>query len=160
MGFGGDLYPIPLLTFAIMGLSLTLALTSSLVQRKFVDFEKVREMRSQMSELRKQMAEARKKGDKRTLAKLQRKQRLMMKDSSQVMGQQSKVMLLTTIPFLVIYWVLLRFIGTTVVAYSPVPIPYGAVGPDKTELTFWIWYFLSAISLNLPISRLFRTYTT
>jgi len=174
---------IPFSTFFILGLSLALGLVTALVQRRFVNMTKVRGVRGQMNTLRKEMWEARKKGDKKSYAKLQKKQQALMKESSHVMGQQSKVMMMTSFPFLALFWVLNLFFtqnlidadGMTrsvavVVAYSPIPLPYGPLDHVSMNLLkipaefagkalpFWVWYFLSALAVNMPINRIFRTY--
>jgi len=173
-----SLQTIPASTFLILALSFLLGLTTATVQRRFVNMEKVRAVRTQMNTLRKEMWEARKKGDKKNYAKLQKKQKVLMKDSSQVMGQQSKVMMMTSFPFLALFWVLNLFFTTNidgnsvavVVAYSPIPLPYGPLDQLSMDLLkipaefagkalpFWAWYFLSALAVNMPINRIYRTY--
>ena len=149
------LLTIPYSTFFIIGLALMLALITSITQKRFVNIEEAKKFRSQMSELRKQMWEARKKGDKKTLAKLQRKQAQLMRESGKVLSKQTQVSLFTMIPFLILFWVLYGFFGNTPVAFSPFPIPYGTI--EGTKLTFWLWYLLSAMAINLPITRLLKT---
>ena len=156
MGFEEILLQIPISTIFILCLTVALGLFSSTIHRKFVDVEKVKEFRAKMDEIKKQMAEAKRRNDKKALAKLQRKQMVLMRDSSRILSQQSKVMIFTMLPFLVIYWGLASFFGKTIVAFSPIPIPWGTIGPTGTELSFWLWYLLSALALNLPITRLFR----
>lgn len=157
----------PYSMFFILGLSFSLALITSQVQRRFVNLERVREVRTQTSDLRKQMLEARKKGDKKSYAKLQKRQQAIMKDSSKVMGGQMKVMLMTSLPFMAIFWILNTFFQTTIVAMAPFPLPYGALtaSPQCPEcngmqLPFWVWYFLSSMAINMPINRIFRIYST
>lgn len=157
----------PYSTFFILGLSFTLGMVTSQVQRRFVDLQKVREVRTHMGDLRKQMFDARKKGDKKTHAKLQKRQSAIMKDSSKVMGQQMRVMLMTSLPFLAVFWILNTFFQTTVVAMAPFPFPYGALTASEAcpecngmQLPFWVWYFLSSIAINMPINRIFRIYST
>ncbi|MFQ5762108.1 MAG: EMC3/TMCO1 family protein [Candidatus Bathyarchaeia archaeon] len=152
------LLTIPISTFFILGLSMILGLVTSTVQRKFVNLSKMREVRGKMSELRKEMFAARKKGDRKTYAKLQKRQSQMMKESSAVMGQQTKVMLITTFPFLGVFWFLASIFGQTVVAVAPFPLPYGTLASDPTLLPFWLWYFLSALTVNMPVNRIFRIY--
>ena len=149
------LLTMPYSTFFILFLAILLALTTALVQRKFVDIEEVKKFRERMNELRREMFEARKKGDKKTLAKLQKRQLQLMRESGRVMSQQTKVSLFTMFPFLILFWILYGFFGNTPVAFSPIPIPYGTV--EGTKLTFWLWYFLVAMAVNLPITRLLKT---
>lgn len=150
------LLTIPYSTFFILFLAILLALVTALVQRRFVDIEEVKKFREQMGKLRKEMFEARKRGDKKALAKLRKKQLQLMRESGRVMSQQTKVSLFTMFPFLILFWILYSFFGNTPVAFSPVPIPYGTV--EGTKLTFWLWYFLVTMAVNLPITRLLKTH--
>jgi len=147
---------IPYSTLLILALTILLGVLSSLLQRKMVDVEKVREVRERLDRIKREISEARKRGDKKALAKLQRKQMVIMRDSSAVLSQQFRASFMLMIPFLILYWGLLSVFGQTVVAYSPIPLPWGAFGPEQTWLPFWMWYFLSALAVNLPITRLFR----
>lgn len=148
------LLEIPYSTFFILFLALAVGFTTSFIQRRYVNFEELRRVRTQLGELRKQTLEARKKGDRKAYAKLQKKQTQIMRESSKVMGQQTKVSLFTMFPFLILFWVLYQVFQTTIVAFSPIPIPYGTV--EGTQLTFWLWYFLSAIMVNLPVNRILK----
>ncbi|RLI34989.1 hypothetical protein DRO53_02335 [Candidatus Bathyarchaeota archaeon] len=147
---------IPYSTLLILALTILLGVLSSLLQRKMVDVEKVREVRERLDRIKREISEARKRGDKKALAKLQRKQMVIMRDSSAVLSQQFRASFMLMIPFLILYWGLMSIFGQTVVAYSPIPLPWGTLGPEQTWLPFWMWYFLSALAVNLPITRLFR----
>lgn len=153
---GISILEIPYSTFFILALAITLSIVTALVQRKYVNFEELRRVRTEMSVIRKEIFDARKRGDRKAYAKLQRKQKEIMRDSSSVMGNQMKVSMVTMIPFLIIFWVLWKavFKTTTVVAYSPVVIPYGSI--DGIGLTFWLWYFLSSIGMSLAVNRALR----
>lgn len=145
---------IPVSTLLILGLTVILSLSSSLLQRKMVDIEKVKAVRSKLDELRKQINEAKKRGDRKAVMKLQRKQMVFMRESSAVLGQQFKASFMLMIPFLALYWALIAVFGQTPVAVSPIPFPWGAVSEDGLKLSFWVWYFLSALAVNLPITRI------
>jgi len=143
----------------------TLGVITSTIHRRNVDIKKVKEVRTKMGELRKEMSQARKKGNKRAYAKLQRKQKMMMRESSKVMAQQSKVMLFTMFPFMGLFYFLNWLFGPArPVAFSPIDLPYGTIDPSNVPyeglvaLPFWTWYFLAAISVNMPLNRHFRIY--
>ena len=151
---------IPYSTFLILGLTIILGVLSSLFQRKMVDVEKVREVRARLDEIKRQIKEAKKRGDRRAVAKLQRKQMIIMRDSSAVLSQQFKASFMLMIPFLLLYWGLIHVFGQATVAFSPIPLPWGTMGPEQVRLPFWMWYFLSALAVNLPITRLLRVQYT
>ena len=154
MGVEDVITQIPVSTLLILGLTVILALSSSLLQKKMVDIERVKEVRGKLDELRRQIGEAKKRGDKKAVMKLQRKQMILMRESSSVLSQQFKASFALMIPFLILYWALISVFGQTPVAVSPVPFPWGAVSEDGLQLSFWVWYFLAALAVNLPITRL------
>ncbi|RLI26771.1 MAG: hypothetical protein DRO52_02040 [Candidatus Hecatellales archaeon] len=154
MSVEGVITQIPVSTLLILGLTVILALSSSLLQRKMVDIERVKEVRGKLDELRRQLGEAKKRGDKKAVMKLQRKQMILMRESSSVLSQQFKASFTLMIPFLILYWALIYVFGQTPVAVSPIPFPWGAVSEDGLQLSFWVWYLLSALAVNLPITRL------
>jgi len=151
---------IPYSTLFIILVSLCIAFVSSFLNSRVVDRTKMREIQGQMKELRKKMGAARKRGDRRMLAKLQRKQMAIMKDQQKVMGGQFKTMIITMGPFLAIFYTLRWFFeeGAVVVAYSPIPIPYVSVAGDPTQLTFWGWYMVSMLAVGTPFNRIFKIY--
>ncbi|HID17971.1 TPA: DUF106 domain-containing protein [Candidatus Bathyarchaeota archaeon] len=154
MGFEELITQIPVSTLLILGLTVILALVSSLLQRKMVDIEKVKAVRGKLDGIRKQISEAKRRGDRKAVAKLQRKQMVLMRESSAVLSQQFRASFVLMIPFLILYWVLISVFGQIPVAVSPIPLPWGAVSPDGLWLSFWVWYFLAALAVNLPITRL------
>jgi uncharacterized membrane protein (DUF106 family) len=122
-----------------------------------VDVNKLREVREKMNDLRRQIWEARKKGDKHAFAKLQRRQTQLLRESSKVLGQQSKLTLVTAVPLLLLF-MFLNGLPWGAVAYAPFAFPWGAMGSPAVEIPFWLWYFLSAMAVNLPLNRKFRMY--
>ncbi len=147
---------IPYSTFFILALAISLSGITASIQKKYVNFDELRRVRTEMNAIRKEMMNARKRGDRKTFAKFQRKQQEIMRDSSKVMGSQMKVSMITMVPFLIIFWILYRVVFgiTTVVAYSPIVIPYGSI--DGTGLTYWAWYFLASIGMSLAVNRALR----
>jgi uncharacterized membrane protein (DUF106 family) len=152
------LLTMPYSTIFIILVSLCVAFISSFLNSRVVDRVKMKEIQGQMKELRKKMGAARKRGDRRTLAKLQRKQMAIMKDQQKVMGGQFKTMIITMGPFLAIFYTLNWLFGGAAVAYSPIPIPYGSVASDQTQLTFWGWYMVSMLAVGTPFNRIFKIY--
>ena len=144
---------MPYSTFFILVLAIILSTITATIQKRYIDFEELRRVRGEMNAIRKEMFDARKRGDRKKYAKLQKKQREMTGDSAKVMGSQMKISMITMIPFLIIFWVLYRMVFgvDTIVAWSPVVIPYGSI--DGIGLTYWLWYFLASISMSLAVNR-------
>jgi len=142
----------------ILLVGLCISFISSYLNGRVVDRSKMREIQGRMKELRKKIGEARRRGDRRTMAKLQRKQMAIMKEQQKVMGGQFKTMIITMGPFLAIFYTLNWLFGENPVAYSPIPFPYGAVPGDPMQLTFWGWYLVSMLAVGMPFNRIFKIY--
>ena len=111
---------IPVSTILILCISMVLGLTSSIIQRKMVDVEQVQAFKEKLDEVKRQLNEAKKRGDRKAVVKLQRKQMVIMRESSAVMSQQFRASFIVMIPFLALYWGLITIFGTTVVAMPSV----------------------------------------
>lgn len=154
------LYTMPISTFFIMLAGMGMSLVSAFVQRRFTDTTMMSEFKAKNSELRKRISEARKSGDRKAYAKLMKQQKELMRESTGMMGQQYKVMAIPMIAFLLIYYALNHFYSPggvpVVVAYAPFPIPWGTVGADHMDISFYLWYTLCAFTFNMAIYRIFK----
>jgi len=136
-----------LLTTAIAG---GLALITTAANRLLVDVKRVAAVTKQVSAWRKEFEKARKSNDKQLLAKVTKKQQAMMKLQSQVAFDRMKVSFIFIIPFWGVWIVLSSFFGATVVAYSPIEIPFAG-----TQLGFFYWYLICSFTISLPLTRMF-----
>ena len=98
----------------------------------------------------KELNAAKKANDEQTVAKLMKKSQAMMKQQSRASMEQMKVTAVTFVPFLLVWYLFNAVLGHNPVAYAPFPLP--VVG---TTLTFFAWYFLCSLSVNLPLMRIF-----
>jgi len=136
-----------LLTLAIAG---TLGLMSTAANRFLVDVKRVAAVTKEVTAWRKEFDKARKSNDKQLLAKLTKKQQAMMKLQSRVAFDRMKVSFIFIVPFYVVWIVLSSFFGESIVAFSPIELPF--VG-DK--LSFFYWYLICSFTISLPLTRLF-----
>ena len=136
-----------LLTLAIAG---TLGLMSTAANRFLVDVKRVAAVTKEVTAWRKEFEKARKTNDKQLLAKLTKKQQAMMKLQSRVAFDRMKVSFIFIVPFYVVWIVLSSFFGESIVAFSPIELPF--VG-DK--LSFFYWYLICSFTISLPLTRLF-----
>jgi uncharacterized membrane protein (DUF106 family) len=86
--------------YEIAFVTLFISAISALVRKATVDFEKVKESREKMKEHQKAMAEAQKKGQTEKMLKAQEE---MSKHMMEGMRQQFKPLLITLIPFILIF---------------------------------------------------------
>jgi len=136
-----------LLTLAVAG---GLAVVSTAANRLLVDVKRVAAVTKEVNAWRKEFEKARKSNDKQLLAKATKKQQAMMKLQSKVAFERMKVSFIFIIPFWGIWIVLSGFFGGTVVAYSPIQIPFAG-----TQLGFFYWYLICSFTISLPLTRIF-----
>jgi len=136
-----------LLTLAIAG---TMGVISTAANRLLVDVKRVAQVTREVNAWRKEFEKARKSNDKQLLAKVTKKQQAMMKLQSKMAFERMKVSFIFIIPFWAIWIVLSSFFGETVVAFSPIPIPFAG-----DELPFFYWYLICSFTISLPLTRLF-----
>lgn len=139
---------VPASTILVLLVSAGISLANAALYKRFVDIRRLREVRRMADELRKQVWAARKSGDYKEFQKLQRKQAMVLKETSKVMGQQAKVMLLTFAPFLAIFFGLSHLLGGAPVAYSPFDLPFVGRG-----VPFWLWYLLTALTFGTAVNK-------
>jgi uncharacterized membrane protein (DUF106 family) len=143
-------HEIPASTLLTIGIAGALALVSTASNRLLVDVKRVASVTKEVAAWRKEFEKAKKSNDKQLLAKVTKKQQAMMKLQSQVAFDRMKVSFLFIIPFYVVWIVLSGFFGQTVVAFSPIQIPFAG---DK--LPFFYWYLICSFTISLPLTRIF-----
>ena len=125
-------------------ISAALAFMSAMVTKIFLS-EEGKAAREKLKDLQKDMKNAQKKGHVKKMQKLQSEMMTAMMESFR---HQFKPMLITFIPFiLVFYW--LRD-------------TYGELGPMVEILGFqlhWLgWYFLCVLVISIPLNKLLKNY--
>jgi len=125
-------------------ISAALAFMSAMVTKIFLS-EEGKAAKEKLKELQKDMKNAQKKGHVKKMQKLQGEMMTTMMESFR---HQFKPMLITFIPFiLVFYW--LRD-------------TYGGLGPMAEILGFqlhWLgWYFLCVLIISIPLNKLLKNY--
>jgi len=141
-----DISTIPWSTLAIMGVSLSIALFNSGLNRalisRFVGWDEYRSMQKEMNEWRSQQMAAARANDKKQLEKLKKKE-------SQIMNMQKKMakpqMLLFALTFVYI------FIWPFLTGYFPHPVVYI---PGFGQQPFYIWYLICSFFFGTIASRI------
>jgi uncharacterized membrane protein (DUF106 family) len=146
--------------YEIAFITLFISAISALVRKATVDFEKVKESREKMKEHQKAMAEAQKKGQTEKMLKAQEE---MSKHMMEGMKQQFKPLLITLIPFILIFGYLNTTysdlhpaMNVTIVNNLPANVTFenvktsndGKYSPENRTVT---WFF--------PIAKADNTYT-
>lgn len=151
--------PLPDSTYLVTLTSLGLGLLTQTVTRRFVDLDKERKMKAELSAFNKEKREATLAKDKSKLEKLKKRELAMRQAQSKVQLARTKVTFITIVPLFLVYYLMASFLGGygSIVAVSPIPIPY-LVGSNGEMVLIW-WYIIGSFTLSSILSRLLHTST-
>ena len=139
-------FDIPWSTLAIMGVSLSLALVNSGLNRllisRFVGWEQYRTMQKEMSEYRSQQMAAMRANDKKQLEKLKKKESQIMNMQKKMMKPQMMLLALTFVYFII--WPVLT-------GFFPKPVVHV---PGFGAQPFFIWYLMCSLFFGTVASRI------
>jgi len=153
-----------LLTLTAVGF----ALLSNLLTRRFVDLKSERRIKSEINEWNAALKAAIKAGDKNQEEKLRKKEQSIAKMRLKMSGARSRVALYTIVPFFLIYYLVLSFVGSDPAAFSPFYIPYImsptapagiAIQAGTFAVTSFGWYLISSFSFSGLMTRILKTQT-
>ncbi len=154
---------LPPMSTAILTLTaVAFTIVSNVMILRFVDLKAERRARAEFNEWQKQLREAMKKQDKKEEEKLKKKQVTMQTMQAKASMARLKVSMYTIVPFFVIYYLLLHFLGNVAGAWSPFYIPYimtttrFATGQGY-EVTTFGWYIISSFTFSSLIMKLLKT---
>jgi uncharacterized membrane protein (DUF106 family) len=168
---------IPESTLVLTITAVCFSLLSNALTRWRVDLDTERRIKAEIAEWTKALREAVRKGNKQEQEKLKKKEQSINQMRLKMSSSRTKVALYTIIPFFVIYYLVLSFVGPCPVAVSPFAItignylmrgtlPAGAVCNAPTILasgaayvTPFGWYLISSFSFSGVIMRLMKTQT-
>lgn len=121
---------------------------------KLTDMDKMRRYNSEMKAFRAEMSAAMKENNKQKQEKLKKKQQQMQKMQAEMSMQQLKPSLLFMLPLLGVYYLMQNYLGSAILAVSPVSIPLIVTTVPSVMPFFW-WYIICSFSFSGIISRLF-----
>jgi len=144
-----ELLVIPFSTFFTLGLAFLVSLTTTLLNRKFIDKEQFAKWREETNRWNADKNRAKKTGDKKLMAKVKKQELQILQIQSRMFKQQMKAFLVTFVPLLVVWQVLIYEFGNITVAFVPL-LP----GPPF-PLPFFIWYMACSLFVSTMLSRIF-----
>lgn len=160
--------------FGVAAFGVMLNLFNAAVRRKMVDQAKLKRIMKETRAWQKERMAAFRSKDQDKINQLNKKSAYMNKMSMEMMQMNMRPMMITFVPLILIFYFVLPFLFSHVVAISPIPlnvIPGGffeltctaekvAEGPychEENELYLWAWYFLSSIAFSGIIMKLTKT---
>jgi len=142
---------IPASTLFIFGLAFLISLTTTMLNRKFINKEQNAKWQKEINRWNAEKERAKKTGDKKLMAKVRKQEPMILQIRSRMASQSLKTTAITLVPMLIIWQILIRFYQATPVAFFPLftggPIP----------LQFFWWYLICNFFVNTILSRLFGT---
>lgn len=163
--------PIPQSTLLLTITAVGFSLLSNALTRWRVDLDTERRIKAEIAEWTNAMKGAVKAGDKQLQEKLKKKEQSINQMRLKMSSARTKVALYTIVPFFVIYYLVLNFVGSSTVACAPFAIPYLMTSTPPVGTTFCLaspgvsfftsfgWYLVSSFSFTGVIMRLMKTQT-
>ena len=180
-------YAPPLSTIIVTVTSVSLGLVTQLVTKKVVNLNAERRMRAEVNAFNKEKRDAtmamqkakaalakEKEGnaaaraavakEQEKLDRLKKRELAMQQEQLNVQKARFKVMGITTVPLIVVYYLMATFLGGygVIVAFTPIPIPVitGVTqSPAIYDVSLFWWYFLSSFTFSTMLGRLLHTTT-
>jgi len=151
---------IPESTLIITVTAISLGFLSNIATRLLVDLKKERRMRAEVAAFDKELKEAIANKEKDKEERLKKKKVQMDQMRLKASTGRFKVVLVTWLPFIGVYYLMANFVGgfSEAVAYSPLPIPF-IVAANGSMVLIW-WYFLSSLSFATLMTKLLGTSQT
>jgi uncharacterized membrane protein (DUF106 family) len=151
---------IPESTLIITLTAVSLGFMSNVATRLLVDLKKERRIKAEVAAFDKELKQAVADKDKDKEEKLKKKKTQMDQMRLKASTGRFKVVLVTWLPFIAVYYLMANFVGgfAQAVAFSPIPIPY-IVAANGSMVLIW-WYFLSSLSFATLMTKLLGTSQT
>jgi uncharacterized membrane protein (DUF106 family) len=151
---------IPETTLIVTLTAVGLGFASNVATRFLVDLKKERRLRAETAAFDKELREAIQKKDKAKEEKLKKLKPQMDQMKLKASTGRFKVLIVTWVPFILVYYFMAGQLGglQTVVAHSPLPIPF-IVSSTGTMVLIW-WYFLSSLTFGTLLTKLLGTSPT
>jgi uncharacterized membrane protein (DUF106 family) len=126
----------------ILLVSIVFALIVTLISKRVVNWEEVKQKKKRVSEWQKALMDAQRKKDMKTLHKLQQEQKEMMELQGQIMMASLKPAIFYMVPYFILWLWLSGIYSSWVVAWLPFNLPLPVIG-TTASLGFLGWYFLA-----------------
>ena len=128
--------------FVILAIGVLVAFLITLVTRRVVNWERVRQIKAEVSAFQKELREAQSKRDMKRVHKLQQDQKRILSLHGEMMRENFKPMIFYLVPYF-IFWVILAGVyGGWVVAWLPFRLDLPFFGP-WASCGFLSWYLIT-----------------
>ncbi|MFQ6010662.1 MAG: EMC3/TMCO1 family protein [Nitrososphaerales archaeon] len=159
---------IPASTFLVVATAIGLALMSNIVTKVLVDIKKERRINAEVSAFNKELRQAVMGKDKAKEGKLRKREKSMRELQLKTSMGRMKVMFITWIPFIGVWYGLSALLGGFGTAVAVMPFEVHTfemtnltIGPEGGPIVpylglFW-WYFVSSLSFGSILAKALGT---
>jgi uncharacterized membrane protein (DUF106 family) len=149
---------IPYSTLFMFFLALLISLLTSLTNRLLNNPEKSKAWRKEIAEWNSELRQAQKANDKKTVEKLMKKQKQILKLQSKMTWQSMKVTMIFFVPLILVWQFLSASYAGNPIAYFPGIGPILKIGdtplPLFSDSLIW-WYLLCSMMFGTVFSHVF-----
>lgn len=128
--------------FVVLGIGIFVSLLITLVTRRVVNWERMREIKAEVSAFQKELREAQRKQDMKSVHNLQQDQKRIMALQGQMMKENFKPTLFYIVPYFIFWFILMGIYGGWVVAWLPFRLDLPFFG-TWVSCGFLSWYLLT-----------------
>lgn len=139
--------------FSVLLISLIFALLVTLITKRVVNWQHVKEIKIKVSKWQKELWDAQRKRDFKTVHKLQQQQKEMMALQGQVMMASFKPAIFYMIPYFILWSMLSKLYSTWVVAWLPFTLPLPIIG-TTVSLSVLGWFLISYFGFSYILRKL------
>jgi len=137
----------------ILLISVIFALLVTLITKRVVNWQRVKEIKATVSKWQKELWDAQRKRDFKTVHKLQQQQKEMMALQGQVMMSSFKPAIFYMIPYFILWSMLSKLYSTWVVAWLPFTLPLPIIG-TTVSLSVLGWFLISYFGFSYILRKL------
>ncbi len=128
--------------FVILGIGVFISLLITLITRRVVNWERMKQIKAEVSEFQKELRDARSKRDTKRMYKLQQDQKRILSLQGQMMKENFKPMIFYIVPYLIFWFILSGIYSGWVVAWLPFRLDLPFFG-TWVSCGFLSWYLLT-----------------
>ncbi len=128
--------------FVILGIGVFVSLLITLITRRVVNWERMRQIKAEVSAFQKELRDARSKRDTKRMYKLQQDQKRILSLQGQMMKENFKPMIFYIVPYFIFWFILQGIYSGWVVAWLPFRLDLPFFG-TWVSCGFLSWYLLT-----------------
>lgn len=128
--------------FVVLGIGIFVSLLITLITRRVVNWERMRQIKAEVSAFQKELREAQRKRDMKSVHKLQQDQKRIMSLQGEMMKENFKPTLFYIVPYFIFWFILAGIYSGWVVAWLPFRLDLPFFG-TWVSCGFLSWYLLT-----------------